>query len=89
MKITFDKNAKLFILESFDKTIDSEGYIIDAKSAIKILLPNGTYKILSGIRIKDIYGEIIHIDEFAGVRKKEGKTQYIKNDLRSIINLID
>lgn len=54
MKITFTKSAKSAILDIFDKTLDSDEYIIDKKS---------------GERVQTVNGEDIHIDRFGGVRK--------------------
>ena len=71
--ITFDKTARKFILESFNKTTDEEGYVVE-KSNIKqrVLSPDG-----------DVVKEI----EFAGVKK--GSEVFIKSDLLSIIELSD
>jgi hypothetical protein len=30
--ITFDQSSRLFILDTFDKAVDSEGYIVEKKN---------------------------------------------------------
>lgn len=71
--VTFDKSAKNFILDSFNKTTDEEGYVIEKD--------NPTQRVLTsdGLEIKQ--------EEFGGVKK--GSEVYIKSDLISLIKLAD
>lgn len=52
--ITFDTSAKDFILSALDKTVNEDGYIVDAES---------------GKRVPSLDGSYITKDEFAGVIK--------------------
>lgn len=71
--ITFDKFARKFIFESFNKTTDEEGYIVEQSDhKQRVLSPNG---------------DEIRENEFAGVKK--GSEVFIKSDLLSIIELSD
>ncbi len=71
--ITFNKSAKQFILDAFDKTIDKQGYIIEKK--------NPEQKVLT----RD--GQEVEFEKFAGIKK--GSQVFIKSDLVSIIRLSD
>lgn len=71
--ITFDKSAREFILESFNKTIDEEGFIVEKSNTEQ--------------RVRTPDGDEISELEFAGV--KEGSEVFIKSDLLSIIELSD
>lgn len=71
--ITFDKSARKFILDSFDKATDEEGYIVEKSDPKQ--------------RVYSLDGEIIKESEFAGVKK--GSEVFIKSDLLSIIELSD
>ena len=53
-KVTFDKSVKQLVLDIFDKTIDSENYIVEKSNSKRILTTND--------------GEI-SIDKFGGVMK--------------------
>lgn len=71
--ITFDKFARQFILESFNKDLDLDGYIVEKSNPEqRVLSPNG---------------DVIRENEFAGVKK--GSEVFIKSDLLSIIELSD
>lgn len=71
--IIFDNSAREFILESFNKITNKEGYIVEKSNpAQKVLSPDG---------------EPIKETEFAGVKK--GSEVFIKSDLLSIIELSD
>lgn len=71
--ITFDKSAKDFVLETFNKSTDDEGYIVEKDSPNqRVLTPDG---------------EEIKKEEFAGIKK--GSEKYIKSDLVSLIKLSD
>lgn len=52
--LTFDESAAEFIIESFGKTTDGEGYIVDPERDERETTPEGNE---------------IHIDDFAGVEK--------------------
>lgn len=71
--ITFEKDAKLEVLEAFNKTIDENSYIVEKS--------NTAQKVLT------IDGEELALKDFAGIRK--GSAIFIKSDLVSIINLVD
>jgi len=71
--ITFDKSAKEFILKTFNKISDSEGYIVEKDN------PNQ--------RVLASDGEEIKMEEFAGIKK--GSEKIIKSDLVSLIKLSD
>lgn len=71
--LTFEKTARKFILESFNKTTDEEGYIVEKSNPKqRVLSPDG---------------DVIKESEFAGVKK--GSEVFIKSDLLSIIKLSD
>lgn len=71
--ITFDTSLKNEILSCFGKTIDQEGYIVEADNpSERVITPDGEY---------------ITLDEFAGIRK--GSEIFIKSDLPSLIELMD
>lgn len=53
-KLTFDESATEFVLESFGKAVDDDGYVIDAETGERVTTPDG---------------EHIEADEFAGVEK--------------------
>jgi len=71
--ITFTEDTKLFILEVFDKIIDSEGCIVEKSNPV--------------IKVLTKYGETININEFGGVYNDNGTTIFIKNDITSLIRL--
>ena len=54
MKIIFDRDLKKEILQSFGKSVDSEGYLIDSKNSKRVLTNEG---------------EEITLKEFAGITK--------------------
>jgi len=72
-KIIFDKSARNFILEAFDKTVDSDGYVVE--------------KSILSQRVLTKDAQEIRFDEFAGIRK--GSEIFLKSDLPSIIELSD
>lgn len=71
--ISFDKASREFVLDSFDKAVDSEGFIVE-KSNLKqrVLTPEG---------------EEIRFEDFAGIKK--GSLLFFKRDLPSLIKLSD
>ncbi len=72
-KIIFTEGNKKYILESFDKKVDSEGYIVEkSKPEQRVLTPDG---------------HEITLKEFAGLRK--GSEVFIKSDIHSLIKLSD
>jgi hypothetical protein len=71
--ITFTKSASDFILDVFGKTTNEEGYLVEKS--------NPEQKVLNP------YGEEIHIDQFAGIKK--GSEVFIKSDLISLMRLCD
>lgn len=52
--ITFETKFKDFILDSFDKTVDNEGYVVEKKSSKRVIT-------LDGSELKK--------EDFAGVRE--------------------
>jgi hypothetical protein len=73
--ITFDSGLKKEILEMFGKTVDEEGYIVETNDpSVRVITPEG---------------EEIYIEEFAGIRMKNGAEIFIKSNLPALIQLID
>lgn len=72
-KITFDESAGEFVLSSFDKTVDRDGFIVEKD--------NPDQKVLTS------EGEPLKIGQFAGIKK--GSEVYIKSDLISLLRLAD
>lgn len=52
--ISFDSSSKEFVLATLGKKVDSEGFIVESDTNIRVL---------------DQGGEPVHVDEFGGVRK--------------------
>ena len=71
--ITFDKSAKDFVLKTFNKTTDEEGYIVEKDNPKQRVLTSD--------------GEEIKMEEFACIKK--GSEKYIKSDIVSLIKLSD
>ena len=71
--VLFDESNKSKILEIMNKSIDSQGFLVEKTDK--------TQRVLT----KD--GEEIKFTEFAGVRK--GSEIFIKNDINSILELVD
>ena len=71
VKILFDKNAKLDVLQLLGKTIDAEGYIVESA--------NPSQKVIT------TDNEDIVLAQFGGVKK--GSEIFIKNDLISLLKL--
>lgn len=71
--VLFDEDSKRKFLEIMNKSVDSEGFIVEKD--------NPTQRVLTkeGVEIK--------FTEFAGVRK--GSEIFIKNDIDSILELAD
>jgi hypothetical protein len=69
-KVLFDESLKGEILDIFDKTVDSDNYIVEKSDP--------TQRVLS----KD--GEAVLFNEFAGLKK--GSEVFIKSDLISLID---
>ncbi|GAB4449088.1 MAG: hypothetical protein Fur0028_04260 [Bacteroidales bacterium] len=70
--IFFDESAKDFILEVFDKTVDSEGFIVEKKrTKQRVLTPEGTEIKKNDLAIiakgsqKFIGGDIISLMKYA------------------------
>jgi len=69
--LNFDKEAKIDILDLYDKTTDEDGFIVEKENVRqKVLTPKG---------------EEIHIDEWAGIIK--GSEAFIKSDAFSLMEL--
>lgn len=72
-KILFDRSATDFILDSFDKKTDQDGYVVEKKNPKQ--------------RVLTLDGQEIRKDQFGGIRK--GSEIFIKSDLPSLIQLLD
>ena len=71
--VAFDESLKKEILESFNKTVDEDGFIVEASDPTqKVLTPKG---------------EDIRLTEFAGIKK--GSENFIKGDLISLIEFAE
>ena len=64
LRLTFDESAKREILSFLDKTVDSEGFIVEKE--------NPTQRVLT------VGGEEVSYDEFGGA--KAGSEVFIKKD---------
>ena len=71
--ITFDKTAKKFILDTFDKIIDGENYVVEKNNPKQRVLTQD--------------GQEVEFEKFAGIKK--GSEIYIKSDILSLIKLSD
>jgi hypothetical protein len=71
--ITFDASLKTEILSCFNKTVDEEGYLIEADNHLQ--------------RVVTVDGDEIPVSQFGGIIK--GSERYIKSDLPSLIELLD
>ena len=72
-RITFDASAQEFILKTFDKTTDPEGFIVERAHPIQKVLTQE--------------GEPIKLGELAAITK--GSQIFVKSDLISLIELSD
>jgi len=73
MDITFDKSAKDFILDAFNKSVDKYGFVIEKDNPNqRVLAPDG---------------QEVEFEDFAGI--KRGSEIFIKSDLISLMNLCD
>lgn len=70
-KIVFHESAKEFLIETFGKKLNEEGFIVDDTDESQLVLTEE--------------GEPIHIKDFAGV--KHGSDIFLKNDLPSMFDL--
>ena len=71
--ITFDKSAKLDILNAFGLTVDGEGYLVEKSNPEqRVLAPDGSEVILQ---------------EFGGFQR--GSLLVVKSDISSLLELID
>ena len=71
--ITFDDSAKRFILSSFGKDVDAEGYIVEKSDPKQ--------------RVLTLDGSEVLESEFAGLHR--GSLVFVKSDLVSVIRLMD
>ncbi len=73
MDITFDKSAKDYILDVFNKSVDKDDFIIEKDNPNqRVLAPDG---------------QQVEYKDFAGI--KRGSEIFIKSDLISLMNLCD
>ena len=71
--IAFDRSARDFVLDVFDKAVDAEGYIVEKRNpSQRVLTPAG---------------ECVRAENFAGVRK--GSLIFFNSDLPSLVALSD
>lgn len=73
MQITFGKTAKGFILDSFGKATNKEGYLVEKGNLNQRVLTRD--------------GQEITEEEFGGIIS--GSTIFVKNDLPTIMELSD
>jgi len=71
--ITFDNSAKTKILESFNMTINQNGYIVEKDNPLKIVISPE--------------GDPLELKKFAGIKK--GSLVFMRSDITSLINLSD
>lgn len=71
--ITFDPELKHRILKALGKTVDSEGFIVQASDETN--------------RVLDIYGEEVKVAEFGGY--KEGSELFVKSDISALIKFYE
>lgn len=74
-EVTFDRSAAQEILETFGWTINDSGYIVKAEK------PN--------LAVEANDGNVITIDEFAGVVSKNGEPTPLRDDFVSLCNYVD
>lgn len=71
--ILFDAPIRKFILDTFGKSVNSDGLVVEKNKPKQLVLtPNG---------------EEIDVNQFGGIKK--GSEIFIKSDLISLINLYD
>lgn len=73
MDITFDKSARKYILNVFNKSVDDEGFIVEKDNPEQRVLAQD--------------GQQVEYENFAGIRK--GSEIFIKSDLISLMHLCD
>jgi hypothetical protein len=73
IKLVFDKSAKDFVLDSFHKKVDDDGYIVEKSNPLQ--------------KVMTIDGQDILADQFAGIRK--GSEIYVRSDIISLIEMCD
>ena len=71
--ITFDTSAKDFVLESFDKKINKDGFVVEKSNPAQKVLAND--------------GQELLVEDFAGIKK--GSEVFIKSGIHSLIKLFD
>lgn len=71
--VTFDPGARDLILDALDKSVDSEGFIVEKQNLSK--------------RVLSTSGEQIKASELGAVKK--GSFRFFKKDLPSVISLSD
>ena len=71
--ITFDKGVIKEIIYCLDKFIDTEGYVTD----------------MDNRRILAMDGKEIKADEIGGVIGVNGEEKFVRNDIGSLIGLVD
>ena len=72
--ITFDEDCKLWVLSIFNYIVDEDRIVVDADT----LDP-----------MRDNTGRVVHLDNFAGVYRKDGEIGFITADLYSLIQCLD
>lgn len=72
--ITFDKSATIFVLSAFEYTVNQDGIILDKE----------------GVQAISKYGELLNLDNFAGLYKnKEGNLVLLDDGLLSILDFAE
>jgi len=72
--ITFDENCKLWILAIFHCEVNEDRIVIDSDTKIPV---------------RNNLGEVVYLDNFAGIYKKSNDIGFITCDLMSLITALD
>ena len=71
--ITFTQDAKPFILDIFNKSIDKDGFVVEKENPQK--------------RVIALNGETVKAEELAAIKK--GSLIFVKSDVISLVELAD
>jgi len=65
--VTFDENATEFILECFEKDVDTDGYIVEADTRERVVTPEGREIKADDLAITAEGSELFIEDNFASI----------------------
>jgi len=65
--VTFDENATEFILECFEKDVDTDGYIVEADTKERVVTPEGREIKAEDLAITAEGSELFIEDNFASI----------------------